>query len=226
MGRIVLLALAVVGGGIGVFHLPMARPLLARAGIACPLDSVSAAKVETMHRAAAEASRGRQPAPSLDALGLTIRRNLAEDVQAWVRARGLSCTAVVRGLRYLSCANVPASAVGETALGEPIQDLTFTFDGQGVLVGIDALRSGLTGRSAALLASRLAHRLRESLGAPTENAASFSASDLEGAFQTSYMRYRFRNYLVTLTAVQLPGRGVTVREAYVGVGNGRITPVR
>ncbi len=216
--RIVLFTSALAVGAIGALHLPIARPLLARMGVSCPVDSVSAVQVETLHRAAFHALRGDARAPNLDAFGLTVTKDHQEDVRAWTRTRGMTCTSVTRGLHYLSCGNVPAGALGAQAGGEAIQDLTFTFDSKDVLVGVDALRGGLTSVKAAALSSSIAHRLRGVLGPPAEQVGAFDAAFLDaGAFRTSYIKYRFADSLVTLTAVQMPGRGVSVREQYVGM---------
>ena len=216
--RVVLLASVLVGGGLGALHLPIARPLFGRMGVSCPVDSVSADQVESMHHAALATLRGAVRSPNLDVFGLTMIAARENDVEAWAATRQVVCKTTTRGLRYLSCANVPANAIGEPFSNGPIHDLTFTFDRSGALIGVDALRGGLTGANGAALGGAIAQRLRGVLGEPTETGGAFDVGFLEaGAFTTSYVKYRFADYLVTLTAVQMPGRGVTVREQYVGI---------
>ena len=111
-------------------------------------------------------------------------------------------------------------AVADGEAADPIRDVTFTFDRDQVLIGVDALHSGLPGSRAAKLASSIARRLQRSLGTPSASAGAFDVSYLEGgAFRTAYVKYQFTNALVTLIAVQMPGRGVTVREQYVGISD-------
>jgi hypothetical protein len=215
--RLVVTAAALLGIVVGALHLPLARPLLARLRVSCPVESVSSAQVERMHRVAAAGLRGTTPTPTIDVLGLTLQAQREADVRTWAAARRLRCTTQVRGLRYLSCADVPFGGDDREA-ADPIRDVTFTFDRDQVLIGVDALHSGLPGTRAATLASAIARRLQRSLGPPNATAGAFDVSYLEGGvFRTAYVKYQFTNALVTLIAVQMPGRGVTVREQYVGL---------
>jgi hypothetical protein len=88
-----------------------------------------------MHRAAVEALRGDAPAPTRSALGLAIASGQEDDVRQWIAAHGLTCTAAVRGMRYLTCTNVPADDARQTAQ-DAVQDLTFSFDSRKRLVGM------------------------------------------------------------------------------------------
>ncbi len=214
-----MIGVAALVGVVGLLHLPAARPLLSRLGVACPVDAVSADQVERMHRVAVDALRGQSPAPTRRIFGLDLLTSREKDVRQWIAARGIACQTILRGLRYLSCANVAASAMGGTAAGgSALQDLTFSFDQTGVLVGIDVLRGGLTEDAAATMGSAIAARLHDQLGDPAERAGTFEtfARDTR-PFLTSYVKYRFTDSLMTLTAVRMPERGITVREQYVGV---------
>lgn len=216
--RSLVIVSAVVVAGMGALHLPIARPLLARLGVPCPVDNVSTVQVETMHRAAVDALRGTAAAPTLDIFGLTILATRQSDTGPWANARQMNCQSLIRGMHYLACTNVAAAAIGGGLADEAIDDLTLSFDSSGLLVGIDALRGGMTNDRAAALGESLSLRLHRTFGTPTEQAGQFSAAHLgQQAFATSYIKYQFTNYLVMLTAVQMPGRGVTVREQYVGI---------
>jgi hypothetical protein len=214
-----VIGVAALVGVVGLLHLPAARPLLSRLGVSCPVDAVSADQVERMHRVAVDALRGQSPAPTRLIFGFELLTSREKDVRQSIADRGIACQDVLRGMRYLSCANVAADAMGGTAAGgAAIQDLTFSFDQAGLLVGIDVLRGGLTGDAAATMGSAIEARLHDQLGDPTERAGTFETFARETRpFVTSYVKYRFTDSLMTLTAVQMPERGVTVREQYVGV---------
>jgi hypothetical protein len=171
-----------------------------------------------MHRAATNVLRGTSPAPSRTPFGLRILRDNLADVKHWVDARGLTCTQVVRGLQFLTCTNVAAAVLGDGPGSGAVQDLTFTFDPTGALLGVDVLHGGLAREDAAALALAIEARLMSALGTPTIRTRTFGPADVGASpYRTSSMAYRFSDYLVTLTTVQMPGRGVTVRQAYVGL---------
>lgn len=215
--RAVTVVAVVAIGVVGALHLPAARPLLAWLGVPCPVRSVSATDVEALHGAALATLRGNQPAPTRAVFGLTLLTSRLDDGRAWARARGLMCEEQVRGLTYLSCTQVDAARAGLGAAGADVQDLTLVFDGVQRLIGVDLLRGGLSPEAAAAAGLEVAARLRQTLGAPSERAGVFDDEPAGPGFQTSTLRYRFSDSLVSLTVARIPGRGVALREQYVGI---------
>jgi hypothetical protein len=204
------LTLAGVIGLGAVLHLPVARPWLARLGAACPVRNVSADEVDALRRPALRALQGTTLAPRRPALGLALAAMGVEQAREWARRQGHSCVEKVRGLRYLQC-QAPAQDL----------DLALAFDGRGVLVAVDAMRKGLSAESAARLGAGITQRLQTELGSPTEAAGEWSPAFLgAGPLRTTIVRYRFKDYAALVTATQVPGSGVIVREQYLSLTAG------
>ena len=215
-----LLAGGLVGAGAAL-HLPVARPLLGRLGMACPVRSVSAEQVDAARRPALRALQGGASAPRRPALGLALGGTREADARAWAARHGIACAENARAPRALMCQDVPPTAVGRTAGSGAIDDLVLAFDAEGSLVAVDALRRGLTAASAASAGSAVEERLRRELGRPAEAAGQWSAAYFDGgAMRTSLLRYRFRDYLAFVTATHVPGRGVLLREQYLSGSGG------
>jgi len=213
---------ALVAGGltavVGALHLPAARPLLGALGMGCPVRKVSAEQVDAVRRPALRALQGAAPASRRPALGLVLGSMREGDVRGWVQRAGLSCADGGRGMRVLLCRDVPPSALGLAADDGPVDDLALAFDSGGSLVAVDALRRGLSADAAAGAGAAIERRLTAALGPPAEAAGEWSAGHLGGGpCATSLLRYRFRNYLAFVTATQVPGQGVLLREQYMSV---------
>jgi hypothetical protein len=210
------LLLGVSVGALTLLHLPAARPWLSWLGARCPARRVSAQEVDVLRHSAIETLRGSAPAPSRPALGLRLEETRQEEVLRWAAERGLRCAAFVQGMSFVSCRDVPAAVLGLGPEEGTVTDLSVAFDARGRLVGVDALRSGLSGSEAAARSTPVLRRLREALGAPTEAQGEWSAGYLGGsALATSFVRYRFRDYLAFVTATHLPTSGVMLREQYL-----------
>lgn len=218
--------LAVVGltlGGLivlgGLAHLPAARPLLARFGGAfCPVRTASAAEVAAVRGPALAALRGEANAPSRPALGLRLDATTADHVRGWAEHHGVSCVAPPRTPHTLACTDVAPEALGLPASHGPVPDVALAFDANGALVAVDALRRGLGPRDAAAAGAALVGRLSAELGPPSERAGEWTAAHLDGPLHTSVVRFRFRDYVATVTATHVPGTGVILREQYLSVG--------
>jgi len=202
----------------GLLHLPVARPLLARLGAPCPVRTVSAAEVDAARGPALAALRGEAAAPSRPALGLRLDATTAADVRGWARQHGVSCIAPPRAAHTLACSDVPAVALGLPASYGRVPDVALAFDAKGVLVAVDALRRGLSPRDAADAGAALVSRLSADLGPPSDRAGDWTAEHLDGPLRTSVVRFRFRDYVATVTATHLPGSGVILRQQYLSVG--------
>jgi hypothetical protein len=209
-----------LGGSIalgGVLHMPFARPLLARLGAFCPVRTVSAAEVDAARGPALAALRGEAKAKSRPALGLRLDETTAAQARAWADANGLACTTPPKAAHTLACSNVPAEALGLPRAQGNVHDVALAFDARGVLVAVDALRRGLTPRDAAGAGAAIVNRLSADLGAPSEHAGDWTAEHLDGPLHTSIVRFRFRDYVATVTATHVPGTGVILREQYLSV---------
>jgi hypothetical protein len=58
--------------------------------------------------------------------------------------------------------------------------------------------------------------MREQLGAPTREAGARTASSLAaGPMHTAIVSYRFKDYIADVSATNIPGRGLTLREHYM-----------
>jgi hypothetical protein len=213
-----LLSMAVVAGAftgvMGFLHTPYGRPLMGRLGMSCPAQRASPAEVEALRLRGVGALRGGPRAPARPALGLALDVSREADVQGWARARGLGCAARQRPSHLVTCLAVPSSALSSSAPGGTVDDLTFAFAPDGRLVSVETLRRGLTGTQASALFGAITEGLVATLGADGERIGQATPAYLDGAaMRTTRLRYRFSDYLATVTAMNLSGR-VAVREQY------------
>jgi hypothetical protein len=220
LGTGALLLAALTGLG-ALLHLPAARPLLAWLGAPCPVRNVSADTVQALRRPALRALQGESAAPHRPALGLALEATRMDEAREWARRHGVACVGTVRGLHYLQCQRVSGRALGLTADSGGVDDLSLAFDERGLLIGVDALRSGLSAESAARLGAGIITRLQSDLGAPTEAVGEWTPAFFgAGGMPTSIVRYRFRDYVALVTATRVAGSGVIVRELYLSVTEG------
>ena len=219
--RTAVAGVAALGAGtllVAALHHPAARPLLAKAGWACPSQRVGAAEVQAARDYGLASLRGTAQAPERPALGFELERSGETAVLHWVGQYRLRCRSETRGLRSLECADVPAAALGIPDSEGRVDSLTLAFDADGRVVAVDALRRRLEARRAADALEAAGARLYDSLGPPTETLGETDASYLAGApFRTAFVRYRFRDYVATVAAVHLPEGGIAVREQYLAV---------
>lgn len=207
----VLVALTVF---VGFLHTKAGRPLLARLGVGCPVKA-SPEAVEAARNGVARKLRGVEAAASRPALGFALDSMTLSDVKAWADKKNVSCDEVRTGL--LRCTNVPLAALGNGSAGPAINTLDFGFKiADEHLVNISAWRSGLTGDVAAAQMSAVIASMKEQLGAPQEEAGSPTAGYLaSGPMHTAIVSYRFKDYIADVSATNIPGRGLTMREHYM-----------
>jgi len=205
----VLVALTLVGGFL---HTKAGRPLLARLGVGCPVKA-SPADVEAARRNSARSQRGTEAVASRPALGFALDSMTLADVKAWAAQKHVDCEDVRAG--YLRCVNVPTAALGQT--GPNIDKLEFGFTiASERLVNVNAWRSGLSGRAAAAQMDSVIDGLRTQIGAPTTEAGDRSAKYLAaGHLHTAVASYRFKDYIADVSATNIPGRGLMLREHYM-----------
>lgn len=197
----------------GLLHTPAGRPLLARLGVGCPVKA-SPEDIEAARRSSARSQRGSETAASRPALGFALDSMTVSDVKAWADQKQVSCQDIRPGL--VRCTDVPVLAVvgGSGPVMERL-DLGFSLS-SGRLVNISAWRTGLTGSAAARQLEAVAVSLRGQLGNPTRAAGSRSAEYLAaGPLHTAIVEYRFKDYIADVSATNIPGRGVSLREHYM-----------
>lgn len=213
-GAAALGALLLCAGVIGALHTAAGRRVMMLVGVPCPVNTVSAEQVAQARSAGLRQMRGEGRAPTRPALGMQLGRFTEQDVRAWQGRENVACDAVVHGYTYLRCRGVPAQSLGVD--GPAISELWFSFDGTGRLIGVDSYRRGLDDPGAELAWSSARSRLERELGPPSKAQGEASPATLRAsALQTARIEYRYRDYLATLTAVNLPHAGLAVREQYM-----------
>jgi hypothetical protein len=200
---------------VGALHLKAARPLLARLGVGCPMQAAPEA-VEAARLRSARAQRGTEAALSRPALGFALDRMTLSDVKAWAGQAHVSCDELRKGL-LLRCSGVAEAALGLGNNGPVIDQLDFGFAPRSErLVNLSAWRSGMSGAAAAAQLNAVARSLRQKLGAPAREAGVRSASYLaSGPMHTALVQYRFSDYIADVSATNIPGRGLMLREHYM-----------
>jgi len=189
--------------GVGAMHLPGARPWLRRAG-GCPVPRATAAQVEAAEVRAFGRLRGTHVAKARPALGFGLAITTRADVEAWARNHDIACESRREGTLLL-CQAVPVRTVLPGA-GGTYDELAFGFRLRDArLVNLTALRTGLSSGAAAGEIRRIAARLEETLGAPSQRIAGDPA----------ILAYRYSDYLAEVSAMSLRERGRALREHYM-----------
>ena len=199
---------------VGFLHTKAGRPLLARLGVGCPVKA-SPADVEAARLKSARALRGVETAASRPALGFALDSMTLTDVKAWVAKNDLNCDELRIGL--MRCTNVPVSAFGDQETGANVDQLDFGFaPASEHLVNISAWRHGMSGNAAAAQMGSIVSSMAKQLGAPTRQAGDRTAGYLaSGAMHTAIVEYRFKDYIADVSATNIPGRGLLLREHYM-----------
>lgn len=199
---------------VGFLHTKAGRPLLARLGVGCPVKA-SPEAVEAARLNSARLSRGVETAASRPALGFALDTATLSDVKAWADKKNVSCDELRAGL--LRCNDVPVATLGAGFTGPVINQLDFGFaPATEHLVNISAWRRGMTGAAAAAQMNAVVASMKEQLGAPTSEAGSPTARYLaSGAMHTAVVSYRFKDYIADISASNVPGAGLMLREHYM-----------
>lgn len=211
-------AVAIVFVGVmGLLHTKAGRPLLAAMGVGCPAKTATPDQVEALRQRGLSTLRGTERAASRPAFGLVLDESREFQVVAWAAARGIQCQMAARPARRMTCQNVPAGAlqpVAPSGIAAAFDEVSFTFFPDGRLLGVETLRRKLTADAAARLFGEITARLDAQVGRPTERAGDATAAYLDGGTaHTAFARYRYADYLATVTAMNLIGR-VALREQY------------
>jgi hypothetical protein len=195
---------------IGALHLPAARPLLALVG-QCPVGRESPREIEEARRIALRSLRGSGTAPGRPALGFALERTTEPEVREWARTRGISCESS-REATLLVCNAVPAGALGRSK-PQAVDELAFGFRVRDRrLVNLTTLTTGIDAAAAANAFAASAASLQSELGAAA--AQRMPSADWDGR-RPAFVRYRFGDYVAAVSAMELPGRGIVMREQYL-----------
>ncbi|MEO7035894.1 MAG: hypothetical protein ABI548_18310 [Polyangiaceae bacterium] len=199
---------------VGFLHTKAGRPLLARLGVGCPVKA-SPADVEVARLSSARALRGVEAAASRPALGFALDSMTLSDVKAWAAKHDLNCDELRTGL--MRCTDVPVTAFGDRETGAPVDQLDFGFaPATEHLVNISAWRHGMSGVAAAAQMGSIVSAMQQQLGAPTRQAGDRTADYLaSGPMHTAIVEYRFTDYIADVSATNIPGRGLLLREHYM-----------
>lgn len=217
-----LAAGAALTGAVGLLHLPVAAPLLRAISPAslCPVTRGTPAQIDRGHAIAAASIRAtaQTPAPARPALGFALNRTLRADVMTWAAKHEVSCASISGNANLQKCTRVPAEAVGQPASLGALEEITFEFQTTGELVNVQTLRRHLSPRAAALAASHLEGNVAAIVGAPETVGGEATAEHLSNGALSSYVAvHPFTDYRATISATNLAGTGVMVREEYLSV---------
>lgn len=212
--------------GIGALHLPIARPLLAKLEVFCPVSGVTANQVEALQSRAARSMAGKGNSPIVDLIGLQLLRGGDTAQQMWIDVNHLRCEQSARGFQYVSCMTVPASALRrDSSVRTETTEVIMTHDQTDRTVGIDLLSRFTDDDAAAAQVADIRRRLTTSLGEPHETIGWNEPGSFADPFHTVSLRYKFTDCLILFTATAIPGSGVVLREQYIAVrSEGSPTP--
>lgn len=203
MGRVRVLVgvTALLVGGIGLLHLPAARPLLQAVG-GCPVgrELEPVARDAARDAALAPVLAG-DPAPAHPAFGFELGRSPRAEVDGWAAANGVTCEGLPGAAR---CGPVPAGAL--LGMGS-VDAVHFQFDARDTLVGVSTSRAA-RGPDAALLVVRDgAEGLAVALGdAPRLRGEDDPAWLAAGALNQVAREFRYADYRARVEATHL-GQG-------------------
>jgi hypothetical protein len=201
----------------GLLHTPLGWPLLSQLRVGCPVQA-SAGDVERARLQAAHFTRGPHASPTQPALGFVLDETTAMDIAAWAGREHVSCNDTHNGT-VVSCKDVPNSAFGRS--GEHVDELVLAFSPlTHRLVNISTSRFRLDGATAAAQMTAIVSGLQQQLGKPTREVGQRSSAYLDNApLRTAVVRYRFSDYQADVTATNLPGRGMVLREHYMSAND-------
>lgn len=209
LGGTCLLAVA----GMGLLHTSVGKPLLMKVG-GCPAANAPPEGVEESQKRAILSTRGTAIAPKRHALGFELDKTTFADVEAWAKRHGISCNASRENTTY-SCARVPASALPASASTADLDELELSFRVKDkTLISLSTWRWHLPEGRAASELSAVTRTLRDDLGEPATNEGDHASLGRE-PFAGSIVKYNFKDYLCTVSGLNLPTKGITMHESYV-----------
>ncbi|WP_245965017.1 hypothetical protein [Trinickia dinghuensis] len=154
-----------------------------------------------------------RPAPA----GLAFDTTTESDALQWTKARSISCKAIRHGYRYLRCRGFSAAALG--LAGPPVSEMWLSFGPDDRLIGVDIYTRGMSAEQVSDVWDHSTAALNRLLGAPPIAFGNASPAALRAqAGETARVQYRYSNYLVTITASNMPKIGLAVRLQYLSPG--------
>ncbi|HVY25077.1 MAG TPA: hypothetical protein VHB79_00945 [Polyangiaceae bacterium] len=211
-----LSAVAVLGTAlIGFAHTPWGRPLLGlplfsalarRAG--CPVGAIGPAAFERVRATKLRGEVGKEAAGAHPALGFTLGLSQRQEVERWAQSVAVSCRpGFVESV--LECEDVKVQG------SLPIAQLRLQFDGNNRLVGVDLFRSQAAAEALVSAFAASGRELDAQVGPATSSVGTASVADATASpFKTVLRKYSYRDYVATLTLVNLGKRGLRLREQY------------
>lgn len=199
---------------MALLHVPGVRARVLGASAGCPWGKPPSPKeLEESRKQVAATMRTDRRATARPAFGFELDRTTRDAVLAWGKSEGRTC-ADERGGAALRCESTDAAK-------GIVKDAYFRFDPQGRLVGVDLVHEGTDADGAAALVSKLETDVTKAAGTPTAARGAASAAHLgEGYLSQATFEYRFSDYAADITATNLGGQGIVVREQYRSLANG------
>lgn len=214
---------AVAGLGtaiIGVAHTPWGRPLLKlpllsalarHAG--CPVGPIEPAAFERVRATKLRGELGTEAAHARPALGFTLGVSERSDVERWAQSVAVSCRpGFVASVLECEDVKIPGAPA--------IAQLRLQFDGSSHLVAVDLFRGQLAADTLVAAFAATGRELEAQVGPATTSVGVASVAEATASpFKTVLRKYSYRDYVATLTLVNLGKRGLRLREQY-----GFVTP--
>lgn len=199
---------------IGWMHTSQGREVLAKLGIACPVNSIDPHVVLAIQQNAISRERGATAAPERPAFGLLLDRSTEAQVADKMSHENVHCDELSRGLRYLRCRGVPAQLLGTN--GPPVSEIWFSFGPAHTLMAINLYRRDMTETEARQSWKIAVENLRHALGFPTSTSGDTTLTSLmEKPVAVARVNYAYSDYVATVTASHMPYGGLAVREQYM-----------
>ncbi len=178
-----------------------AHTWLVRRGSACPMGHASPESLESARAPALQAVRGTATveAPTRIAMGFALDRTTQSELLATASAR--------KGI----CAEEADGALVRCTFADR-EELVARFTPQHVLVGLDRVRYGLDGETAAKELGRVRAAQVVTYGAPHRQWGEATAAYLGSPLRQTGVEYRFSDLLIDVTATQMAQDGVVLRE--------------
>ncbi|MFO0677323.1 MAG: hypothetical protein U0169_12380 [Polyangiaceae bacterium] len=211
-------------GAVGFAHTPKGRPLLPYLGLGgavtggCPVDKYATPETMEKHRfEAMQLLKGDGKAASVDALGFVLGKTTKDDLEAWAKAKHVTCTSRPKDLA-IDCQDVPAN-VFQPAFGTGFDSMFLRFDTQTPprLAAIDAQVRDTSDDAHAAVAGYegIAKQLETRLGPPTTVRGEHSSEFLKGApFRMGLLEYRFDDLAVDVSTLSMNEGRVLLRVQY------------
>lgn len=213
-----LAALGAVAGAacavMALLHVPAVRMRVLGAAGGCPWDKAPTQQAREEHRKQMAATmRTDRRATARPAFGFELDRTTKEAVLAWGKSENRTCGEEMSGAA-IRC-EAPEAAKGV------VKDAFFRFDPQGRLVGIDLMHEGTDPEAAVAIVTKLEGDVTKAAGEPSAKRGALSGEHLGAGYlsQTAF-EYRFTDYAADISATNLGGQGIVVREQYRSLANG------